>query len=647
MENVTMTTPLKQPIVFELEGFLVPPGRGSSLFFLALLNYVVVLLGNGLVVSVILSDRTLHKPMYVMVCNLAACDLLGSTAVLTQLMVHFSTGLKRVSYVAAIAQAVSVHTYGVAVQTILAAMAYDRYLAVCEPLRYQAIMTSARLLFSCSLAWLVALLCIGVLFALNVGTPLCGATIKHVYCSNRSILRLACGPTPINNIYGLCMSWSVSTGTFLIIAFSYIRILYACMKRGRSGGGVRSKAYQTCASHLVIYVLYEIASAIIILSQRFPSISQNVKKFCSVLFIIVPPAVNPVIYGLVTKQLRTSIIKLFSTRVTHKEQLFFSLFCLSCFSLMENYTYNSFTLQMEGLKVTEDSMYPVFLFFFFSYIFIMFTNVGIVVLVCIERSLHQPMYLLFCNLPINDILGNSIMVPRLLTYILVSPSERFINYYECVVQAFTTHMFGTTSHTVLMIMAFDRYVAICNPLRYSTIMDNKMVMKLTASAWGVAFVLVAVLLGLTIRLNRCRTVIANFYCSNALLFKLSCESVFINNVYGLTFTVVLLTTSIGSVVLTYTKITVVCLTSKNKSLNSKALQTCSTHLCLYLIMMISGLITIVLHRFPQYAYERKVFAILFHIIPGSLNPIIYGVQSGEIRKFLSKTFQSKKVLPLL
>ncbi|KAM4620849.1 olfactory receptor 52K1-like [Polymixia lowei] len=314
---------------------------------------------------------------------------------------------------------------------------------------------------------------------------------------------------------------------------------------------------------------------------------------------------------------------------------------------MENYTYNSFTLQLEGLKVTEDSMYPVFLFFFFSYIFIMFTNVGIVVLVCIERSLHQPMYLLFCNLPINDILGNSIMVPRLLTYILVSPSERFINYYECVVQAFTTHMFGTTSHTVLMIMAFDRYVAICNPLRYSTIMDNKMVMKLTASAWGVAFVLVAVLLGLTIRLNRCRTVIMNPYCDNASLFKLSCESVFINNVYGLTFTVVLFISSIGSVVLTYTKITAVCLTSKNKSLNSKALQTCSTHLFVYLIMLFCGMLVIALHRFPQYSDYRKLSAILFHIIPGSLNPIIYGVQSKEIRKYLSNVFQSKKnVLPL-
>ncbi|XP_070699534.1 odorant receptor 115-15 [Pempheris klunzingeri] len=303
---------------------------------------------------------------------------------------------------------------------------------------------------------------------------------------------------------------------------------------------------------------------------------------------------------------------------------------------MENYTFNSFTLQLEGLKVTDFFTYPVFFFFFLSYLIIVLANVGIVVLVFIDKNLHQPMYLLFCNLPVNDILGNSIMVPRLLSDILLPPSERLISYYECVVQAFTTHMFGTTSHTVLMIMAFDRYVAICNPLRYAAIMTNKMVVRLTLSAWGVAFVLVGILLGLTVRLNRCRTLITNPFCDNASLFKLSCESVFINNVYGLTFTVVLFTSSIGSIVLTYAKITVVCLTSKNKSLNSKALKTCSTHLVVYLIMLLSGVIIITLHRFPQYSDYRKLSAILFHIIPGSLNPIIYGVQSKEIRKFLSK-----------
>ncbi|KAM4537035.1 olfactory receptor 8G17-like [Odontesthes bonariensis] len=289
------------------------------------------------------------------------------------------------------------------------------------------------------------------------------------------------------------------------------------------------------------------------------------------------------------------------------------------FRLLENYTFNSFTLQMKGLKVTKASMYPFFFFFLFCYLFILAANVGIIVLILMDRSLHQPMYLLFCNLPVNDVIGNTYM----LSDILLPPSERLIGYYECVLQAFFSHLFGTTSHTILMIMAFDRYVAICNPLRYAAIMTNKMVMKLTVSTWGAAFVLVGILLGLTARLNRCRTLITNPYCDNASLFKLSCESVFIDNIYGLTYTGVLLTASIGSIILTYSKITVVCLTSKNKSLNSRALMTCSTHLFVYMIMFICGKVHILLHRLPQYAEYRNWSAISFHIIPGGLNPIIY------------------------
>ncbi|XP_071362541.1 putative olfactory receptor 52L2 [Trachinotus anak] len=312
---------------------------------------------------------------------------------------------------------------------------------------------------------------------------------------------------------------------------------------------------------------------------------------------------------------------------------------------MENYTYNSLTLQLEGLKVTKTNKYPIFIFLLLVYVFILIANVGVVLLIWTERSLHQPMYLLFCSLSINDIMGNSLLVPRVLADILVPPPERLIHYYECLMQAFTTHMFGTNAHTVLMIMAFDRYVAICNPLHYATIMTDKMVIKLTVSAWGVAFVLVAILLSLTIRLNRCRILITNPYCDNASLFKLSCESVFINNIYGLTFTVVLLSSSIGSIILTYSKITAACLTNKSKSLNSKALKTCSTHLCLYLIMLLSGSILITLHRFPEYAEYRKISAILFNVVPGSLNPVIYGLQSQEIHKCLSNIFQLRKVRP--
>ncbi|XP_062414196.1 olfactory receptor 52N5-like [Pungitius pungitius] len=267
---------------------------------------------------------------------------------------------------------------------------------------------------------------------------------------------------------------------------------------------------------------------------------------------------------------------------------------------MENYTFNSFTLQLEGLNVWKGFFYPAFIFLLLSYIFIMLMNFGIAVVILMDKSLHQPMYLLFCNLPLNDMLGSSILLPRLLLDMLRPRSELFISYYECVVQAFTTHMSSSTAHTVLMI-------------------------------------------GLTLRLNRCRTLITNPFCDNPSLFKLSCESVLINNIYGLTFTVVLFTGSIGSMVITYTKITVVCLTSNSRSLNSKAVKTCSTHLVVYLIMLISGMCIVVLHRFPQYSDYRKLCAILFLIVPGSLNPIIYGMQSAEIHKSLSKLLRSKRV----
>uniref|UniRef100_A0A668RE36 G-protein coupled receptors family 1 profile domain-containing protein n=1 Tax=Oreochromis aureus TaxID=47969 RepID=A0A668RE36_OREAU len=311
---------------------------------------------------------------------------------------------------------------------------------------------------------------------------------------------------------------------------------------------------------------------------------------------------------------------------------------------MENYTYNSLTLQLEGFKVSEDLMYPVFFLFLTSYILSMFMNIGILIVIMIDKNLKQPMYRLFCNLSVSDIIGITQIVPRLIADLLRPPSERLISYYECAFQAFVTQLFATTSHTVLMVMAFDRYVAICNPLRYTAIMSNKMVIKLTVLAWGVAFVLVVILISLTVRLSTCRTIINNPFCDNASLFKLSCESVLINNVYGLTFSVGLLTSSIGSIVLTYANITVICLMSNNKSLNSKALKTCSTHLVVYLIMLFSGMIAIALHRFPQYSDYRKLSAILFVIVPGSLNPVIYGVQSKEIRTFLYEKFHAKKCL---
>uniref|UniRef100_A0A4W6C675 G-protein coupled receptors family 1 profile domain-containing protein n=1 Tax=Lates calcarifer TaxID=8187 RepID=A0A4W6C675_LATCA len=238
-------------------------------------------------------------------------------------------------------------------------------------------------------------------------------------------------------------------------------------------------------------------------------------------------------------------------------------------------------LLLEGLKVSPQSSIPAFILLLLIYIFIMVSNIGLVVLITMERSLHQPMYLLFCNMSINDAFGATSIIPRLLGDVFILSAERYISYMDCVVQA---------------------------------------------------FFMVVILLGLSVRLSRCRSIIFNPFCDNASLFKLSCESVLINNIYGLTYTVVLLGSSICSITLTYLRIAMTCLSSKNKVLNSRALQTCATHLAVYLILLVSGSIIIILHRFPHLSDERKLASIMFHVVPPAMNAVIYGLQIKAIRQ---------------
>ncbi|XP_055037090.1 olfactory receptor 4Q2-like isoform X1 [Misgurnus anguillicaudatus] len=308
---------------------------------------------------------------------------------------------------------------------------------------------------------------------------------------------------------------------------------------------------------------------------------------------------------------------------------------------MDNLTLGNNILLVEGLKVTPQSSYPLFILLLLAYVFAMVSNITLIILISTQKNLQHPMHFLFCNLPLNDILGTTVILPRLLRDILTEASVRYITYVECVIQAYFVHIFGAACHYVLIIMAFDRYVAICNPLRYSAIMTNKMVVKLSASAWGLAVLIVSIMLGLTIRLSRCRYKIENPFCDNASLFKLSCEDVSVNNVYGIIYTAIVLTLSIFCIVVTYGRIATVCITSKSKALNSKAIKTCSTHLAVYLIMFVCGAIFIFLHRFPEYSDSRKLASIMFHIVPSGLNPLVYGLQTKEIRDKIVKLWWRK------
>ncbi|KAL4604792.1 olfactory receptor 4Q2-like [Arapaima gigas] len=295
-------------------------------------------------------------------------------------------------------------------------------------------------------------------------------------------------------------------------------------------------------------------------------------------------------------------------------------------------------LQLEGVDLPPQFIYPVFFILLLTYLIIMVTNTGIMVLIATERSLQQPMYLLFCNLSFNDIIGNTNILPRIMMDLL--STEKYIGYVECVAQAFCSHTFSTASHIILIIMAFDRYVAICNPLRYSSIMTTSMVLRLSAYAWGSSVIMVGILMSLTLRLTRCRSFVMSVYCDNVSLFKLSCQDVSVNNIYGLIYTVLICCFSLGSVSITYFKIVTICFAKKSKELNSRALQTCASHLLLYMVMFWFGFLSILFHRLPIYSGYRKLMTILFHVVPANLNPIIYALQTKELKGKVKKIFHS-------
>lgn len=333
---------------------------------------------------------------------------------------------------------------------------------------------------------------------------------------------------------------------------------------------------------------------------------------------------------------------IFSNSIKASQTFFSSRFFAKLNRMERNMTVSSNILHIQGFDIPPEFMYPLFFLLLLVYSALLFSNIGVLVLIITEKSLHQPMYILFCNLSVNDLIGNTVLVPQLMAHII--STERFITYSQCAIQAFCSHTFGSASHMILIIMAIDRYVAICHPLRYSSIMTTKTVIGLSASAWGLSFLLVSVLIGLTLRLSRCRSVIQNAYCDNASLFKLSCDDVSINNIYGLFFTVLLFSCSIGGIAVTYFRIALICWLKKNKELNNRAMQTCTSHLVLYLIMLWSGFLTIILHRFPDYPDLRKIAYILFHVVPANLNPVIYGMQTRSLRAKIIQILQ-RKVTP--
>ncbi|CAG09000.1 unnamed protein product, partial [Tetraodon nigroviridis] len=276
---------------------------------------------------------------------------------------------------------------------------------------------------------------------------------------------------------------------------------------------------------------------------------------------------------------------------------------------------------------------PAFLFAALSYMIILFCNLVLISVIALNKSLHQPMYLILLNLPVNDLIGSSALFLQVLRELLTK--SRTMHYSSCVTQAFFIHIYAGGTVFILTAMAYDRYIAICNPLKYNTIMTHAHVFRIITCLWLTNLAILSVLFFLLLRLPRCRSELTHPYCDNPSLLALMCADVTVNHIYGL-FTVAI-TQVVANVIIMYTylQILVACFRSKHPDTKSKALQTCATHLIVFLLLECLGLFTIISYRLKDISpHFGKFMGMSTLIFPPTLNPIIYGLKTKEIREKL-------------
>ncbi|XP_044209817.1 olfactory receptor 10A6-like [Thunnus albacares] len=278
-----------------------------------------------------------------------------------------------------------------------------------------------------------------------------------------------------------------------------------------------------------------------------------------------------------------------------------------------------------------DLKYLFFMMVMSLYMLIVGANVFLIVIICMNRSLHEPMYLFLCSLFVNELYGSTGLFPFLLVQIL--SDIHTVSASFCFLQIFCLYSYGSVEFTNLAIMSYDRYLAICCPLQYNTHMTSNKVAMLIAVTWFYSFLIVVVTTSLSSSLQLCGNIIDKLVCTNYAIVKLACSDTRVNNIYGLTVT---LLTVFGPVILifyTYMRILKVCFSGSQQT-RQKAISTCTPHLVSLLNFCLGACFQIIMARFDVKIAPSmlNMFLSLYYLIFQPLvNPVMYGLKMSKIR----------------
>ncbi|XP_053907299.1 olfactory receptor 14A16-like, partial [Cuculus canorus] len=277
-------------------------------FWLFLGIYLAALLGNCLIFTTIACDHHLHTPMYFFLLNLSILDLASISTTVPKSMANSLWDNKNITYSGCVAQIFLYVFFISADYCLLTVMSYDRYVAICKPLHYGTLLGSRACVHMAAAAWgagfLNALLHTANIFSL----PLCqGNAVEQFFCEIPQILKLSCSHSELRDVGLLDISVFLLFGCFVFIVVSYVQIFRAVLRIPSEQG--RHKAFSTCLPHLAVVSLFVSTGAFAYLKTSSTS-SPSLHLVLSVLYSVVPPAVNPLIYSLRNQQLKDAVWKL-------------------------------------------------------------------------------------------------------------------------------------------------------------------------------------------------------------------------------------------------------------------------------------------------------------------------------------------------
>ncbi|XP_072248816.1 olfactory receptor 11A1-like [Leuresthes tenuis] len=276
--------------------------------------------------------------------------------------------------------------------------------------------------------------------------------------------------------------------------------------------------------------------------------------------------------------------------------------------------------------------YLIFFIIMSLYLIIVGSNVMLIVVISVNRSLHEPMYLFLCSLFVNELYGSSGLFPFLL--IQIFSDVHTVSAPLCFLQIFCIYTYGSVEFTNLAVMSYDRYLAICYPLQYNILMTSNKVVFLICIIWLSSTLFISVTLSLSASLQLCGNIINKVYCDNHSIIKLACYDTKVNDIYEYVAGSFTICVPVFVILFTYVQILKVCF-SGSKQTRQKAVSTCTPHLASLLNFSFGVCFEVLQSRFNMNSVPNmfRIFLSLYFLTCQPLfNPVLYGLNMSKIRQ---------------